>query len=287
VSSLRDESIPLVGRRFWVHPSSSGSGGFDDEAFNATFVDLEASFEPGGPGPVGVCVLLEDREEMERRPEAIWPGTKLMFAGYLADERQLRIRYFPGATIGPGLPDSPSLEEAIGQEYPLEDRYRIEPLSESAAVSHEDVLRLWEREGVLPGPMARQRVQQVHLVAITAEGELAGVSTIYLERNPQLRMSLWYYRTFVAPSHRQTNVARHLIARNRDLLEERFVSGKDTGAQGIVFELENVGLQRHLNTAHWPYSDFTFIGEDHRGWHLRVHYFPGAVVPLPAQTPTG
>ena len=38
-------------------------------------------------------------------------------------------------------------------------------------------------------------------------------------------------------------------------------------------------MQRHLNNAYWPPSDFTFIGENQRGDH--VHYFPGARVPLP------
>ncbi len=40
-------------------------------------------------------------------------------------------------------------------------------------------------------------------------------------------------------------------------------------------------MKRHLNNAYWPPSDFTFIGENQRGHHRRVHYFPGARVPIP------
>ena len=287
MSSLREEQIPLVGRRFWVYPSASGPGEFDDAEFNATFESLATEFKPRGSGPIGVCVMVEDRQVMERRPEPIWPESELMFAGYLPDDRQLRIRYFRGATIGPGLPDSPSLDEAETRDYSLDTGFRIEPLAGNDAVSAEDVIDLWQREGVLPGPLGRQRVHQVNLVAITGEREIAGVSTIYLQRSSQLRMELWFYRTFVASRHRHSNLAAQLIAHNRDLLERRFMSGEDTRAQGLIFGLENEGMQRHLNNAYWPYSDFTFIGEDEHGWHIRVHYFPGARVPLPAQTPTG
>jgi hypothetical protein len=283
MSSLRDESIPPVGRRFWIYPA--GSGDLDAEEFNATFESLEEEFEPGRPGPVGVCVIVEDREQMERHPEAIWPGTELMFAGYLPDDRQLRIRYLWGATIGPGLPDSPSLDEAMADDHPLEDRYRIEPFAESTTVTKEDVIAVWRRDGVLPGPLARERVQQVQLVAITGEREVAGVSTVYLEHSPQLRMDLWYYRTFVGSPHRHTNVARHLISSNRDLLERRFTAGEDTRAPGMIFELEHEGMKRHLNTALWAHSRFVFIGEDQRGRHIRIHFFPGARVPPPRQAP--
>jgi hypothetical protein len=285
VSPLQEATIPLVERRFWLYPGTSDSGGLDDEAFNATFAHLDDQFEPGVSGPIGLSVEVEGREVMQRRPEAIWPETELMFAGYLPDDRQLRIRYFRGATIGPGLPDSPSLDEAESRDYSLDESFRIEPLADSDAVSAEDVIALWQREGVLPGPMARQRVQQVHLVAITGEREVAGVSTIYLQRSSRLRMDFWYYRTFVASRYRHSNLAAQLISHNRDLLEQRFLSGEDTRAQGLIFALENEGLQRHMNNAYWPYSDFTFIGEDEHGWHIRVHYFPGAMVPSPARTP--
>ena len=282
MNGLREESLPLVGRRFWVYPAA---GSIDAEDFNETFADLQQEFDPDGPGPIGVAVVTDDRDLMERCPEAIWPETELMFAGYLPDDRQLRLRYFWGATIGPGLPDSP----------PSTRHSRMTILSRTATASSrwpraprctgEDVIALWEHEGVLPGPLARQRLQQVQLVAIAGESEVAGVSTAYLEHSPELHMDFWYYRTFVGSAHRHTNVARHLISTNRDLLESSFVSGEDTRAKGMIFELEHEGMRRHLNTALWAHSRFVFIGQNQRGWHVRVYYFPGARVPLPHPTP--
>ncbi len=35
----------------------------------------------------------------------------------------------------------------------------------------------------------------------------------------------------------------------------------------------------------WLPADFTFIGENAKGDHVRVHYFPGAHVPAGAMRP--
>jgi hypothetical protein len=94
-------------------------------------------------------------------------------------------------------------------------------------------------------------------------------------------MELWHFRTFVARAHRQTHLAAQLTFHTRDLLEQRFLSGEDTRAAGIVIELEHEGLRTYFNRAVWLPADFTFIGETERGAHIRVHYFPGARAPVP------
>jgi hypothetical protein len=280
-NAVQEETIPLVNRSFWVYRRPLGTDQDGVAAFNASFDELQNGFRPGEAGPLGVCVIVPDRAEMEARPEAVWPDTELLFAGYTPDDRQVRIRYFWGAKIGPGVSGSPTIEQHRDVDYSLEDRYRIEMLSESNSVTPEDVLAFWEREDAVTGEQARRRVHEVQLVAITGESEVAGVSTAYLERNAQLRMDVWNYRTFVGAAHRMGNLAAQLIIRNRDLLEARFTSGEDTRGQGVLFDLENQGMQKHLNNAYWPPSDFTFIGENRRGHHRRIHYFAGARVPLP------
>ena len=83
----------------------------------------------------------------------------------------------------------------------------------------------------LSGVEARRRLSEVLLVATTDSRGLVGVSSAYVQHNPQLRMDLWYYRAFVARAHRKSNVASR------------------------------------------------FIGENQRGDHVRVRYFPGALAP--------
>jgi hypothetical protein len=106
-------------------------------------------------------------------------------------------------------------------------------------------------------------------------------------RNAQLRTERWHYRTYVARGHRMSNLAAQLIFANRDRLEERFTGGEDTRAPGVLFELENEGMKRYFNKALWLPADFTFIGENERGDHVRVHYFPGARVDPPAPATQG
>ena len=38
-------------------------------------------------------------------------------------------------------------------------------------------------------------------------------------------------------------------------------------------------VKRHFDDALWLPTDFTSIGENQRGDHVRVHYLPGALAP--------
>lgn len=170
----------------------------------------------------------------------------------------------------------------IEDRWRLDEGYRIELFAEQDGVSAEDVLALWGRELPLADEERGRRIHEVLLVATTDGGELVGVSSAYLQQNEQLAMDLWYYRAFVASGHRQSNVAVNLALIGRDHLEQRFVSGADPRAGGMVYEVENEGLKRHFDDALWLPTDFTFIGENERGDHVRVRYFPGALAPEPA-----
>ena len=90
---------------------------------------------------------------------------------------------------------------------------------------------------------ARRRVSEILLVATDAEQRLAGVCTAYLQYNQQLRAEMWYFRAFVASAHRQFNLAVTLALEGRDHLVNRYVSGEDRRGLGIIFEVENRGLQ--------------------------------------------
>jgi hypothetical protein len=275
--------VPLLGgRRLWVYRGDPHPGDREgDDLFNAHFKELEGRYLSDRSGPIGLCLPVSDLDLMRRRPEAVWPETALMYAGTPEDGAQLRIRYFDEAAIGPALPNSPTLAETRQDTHPLEDRYRIVRMTETGDATPDDVLALWARESAVPEAEARRRVHEVHLVAIERNEGLVGVASAYLERNAQLAMDLWYYRAFVARAHRRSSLAAQLALHGRDLLEDRFVSGEDTRAAGIIYEVENEGLKLYFNKALWLPTEFTFIGENERGDHVRVHYFPGAEAPIP------
>src|SRR4051812_3320033 len=153
VNSVYPENITLIGgRRFWIHRSFvlGTASVAEPEMISRGFAALEREFEESREGPVGLCLVVSDPAEIERRPEARWPETELMFAGYTPDDRQVRIRYFEDAVIGPGLPDSQSVSETRAIDYSLGDRYRVEPFSQTDDVTPDDVLALWERERAMP-----------------------------------------------------------------------------------------------------------------------------------------
>ena len=87
-------------------------------------------------------------------------------------------------------------------------------------------------------------------------------------------------------SIKSTNVAIALAVSARDLLKERYVSGEDRRAIGIIYEVESEILKRHIPTARWRHTGAVFIGENARGDHVRVQYFPGALAPEPDQGST-
>jgi len=272
-----------VRRRFWRYRSFIPDGGEELGAamFKSAFDALAEGFDPDGPEPIGLALIVADRDEMERRSETVWPAEELFYAGYLADGRQLRLRYFWNAKIGPGPPDSPRLEDTVDETYPVGDDYRVVPFADSGITS-DDVLALWGRETGIPPEDARRRVHQVQLVAINKQGDLAGISTAYVQRNAQLRMDFWHYRTYVAVAERNHNLMGRLALAVRDHLEERFTSGEDATASGILMEVENEGLRTYFNRALWLPLGMFFVGDNENGAHVRVRYFPGARVPLPS-----
>jgi hypothetical protein len=102
VNSVYAERVPLVGNYlFWLYRRFIPDAGDDvgDAMLDAARAALEADYDPDGDGPIGLCILVDDPDVVERRREAVWPRTELAYAGYLPDGRQVRVRYFDGARI--------------------------------------------------------------------------------------------------------------------------------------------------------------------------------------------
>lgn len=101
-NSVFADRVDLIGgRRFWIYRSliRPDAGNAGPAMIDAAFKALDEEFSATGEGPIGLCVLISDPEEMRSRPEAVWPGTSFIYAGYLDDGQQVRISYFEGATV--------------------------------------------------------------------------------------------------------------------------------------------------------------------------------------------
>ena len=102
-SSAYDARLRLIGnRRLWVfrgllEPGVAGS--VEQALINATFDALDDERRRVLDAPAGMCVLVTDRAVMSDLPQAVWPATKLLYAGYLPDGTQVRLRWFEEASI--------------------------------------------------------------------------------------------------------------------------------------------------------------------------------------------
>ena len=165
--------------------------------------------------------------------------------------------------------------------WQLAEGYGIDLLDHRRQADVDAVVGLWERAGVLDPDERRRRVHEVLHVAVGPEGDIAGVSTVYLDRVEQLGVDLWHFRTFVAPAHRRSVVATELARRARDHLAARFAAGEDHRGAGVVQVVQNQGLRQAYPQAVWFMVGFTYIGVDAAGDHVRVHWFDGALAPDP------
>jgi hypothetical protein len=278
-SFATESALELVGgRRLWVvrallAPAADADTGVRRQVERVTHATLESRFG-GGDEPLGTCLLLTPNEAAAR-PEAVWSDPHTVHAGGLPDGRQVRVAWFRDASVEPGRP--PGKQDV----WDLEAGPRIVRFAGQDEVGVDAIVELWVGEGVLSIEEARRRVGELHMVAIEEDGAVAGVSSTFLALNAQLGVPMWHYRAFVGEAHRRTSTAARLAVRGREALEEDFLSGRDVRAPGILYEVENAALKALLPQARWLPTDFTFIGENARGDHVRVHWFPGAPAPVP------
>jgi hypothetical protein len=102
VNSVFRADVALVGSRpFWLYRSMlrAGAEPAGPELIRTAFRALDVEFDPDAGGPIGLCLLL-DAAQARERPEAEWTDPRMLYAGYLADGRQVRVAYFTGARVG-------------------------------------------------------------------------------------------------------------------------------------------------------------------------------------------
>ena len=256
----------LGGRLLWVYrsfaPSPAARAAFEP-MLDAAAKSLEGDYAGGDSSPWGLCVI-GGEPPAGVDPEAVhWPRSGLMLAGFTARGEQIRVRYFED-------PTKPS------PDYPLTRGYEITPRAEAEGLEPARIADLWLAEDALSPAEAGRRVQEVCMVGRGPEGELAGVSTAYLAYNERLRSPMWHVRVFSGSRHRKSRLGTHLNIRTREHLIDRYRSGADRRAPGIVLEIEELMFERQFPWAVWPINHFTFIGVNPNGAHVRVYWFEGA-----------
>ena len=285
VNTVYKARLPAIGgRHFWMYRRFVEPEVGDEvhhellaAAFDALEVEFEAHLEAGGDAddPMGLCQLVDDRRFARRNPAVVWPGSSMMYAGYLPDRRQVRIRYFTNAALWGRALVHPV--HVPGDDITL----RLFEAGDTALA--DKVVEMWMQHGRMPEAEAKRRAEEIFAVAFGPDGAVAGVCTLYLRRTLELQVGLWFYRAFVVPDRRAASVGSGLGTLTMEVLERRFASGEDTRGSGLVMILENQALRAINPTAVWQDTVFSlaYLGEDDRGHDIRLKWFPGATAPEP------
>lgn len=155
--------------------------------------------------------------------------------------------------------------------------------SELTETDAEAVIGFWRREGALPGGQdPRRRVGQVVMFARDADGEVAGVSTAVPQRPERLAQPVYYYRSFIAPAWRHTQLVYRLLRKSVRLLEDD-ARTHDWPCIGVLLELENRRFGEAGRMPVWPKVDFVYVGQSPRGLECRVHWFRDARLEEPGR----
>jgi hypothetical protein len=276
-SSVFPAYVELVGNRpFWVYRSRLREDRAERERdlIKATFdaLDSQRAGRDLAGEPIGLCLLLSAEARQRLSQEAQWRDPRAVFAGYLRDGRQARIAYFSDQVN--------ELDPGPGGWVPPPG-IRVQVFSEQTDISRDDVIALWTGEGALVDPEeAERRADEVIVVAIDAHRQPIGVLTAFLKRSEQLLGDFWHVRAFVVPERRVSHLATLMGVRARDHLAQRFASGEDTRASGIIYEVQYPPL-RAFDKGLWLPGELILIGENERGEHVRVDYFAGVRAPDP------
>lgn len=147
----------------------------------------------------------------------------------------------------------------------------------------DELVAFWrDNNAIVNDAIARRRVEQVVCIARDAHGALCGVATATVEVLPRLRQPLYYYRQYFAKVLRGQRQELSFYLRAKQILQAHNAALPQAESLGILLEVENAKIAAAYRLAYEPAFDATFIGYSPRGLQLRVSYFEGAELMMPA-----
>ena len=140
-----------------------------------------------------------------------------------------------------------------------------------------EIITFWTADNALNEDQAKQRVDQIALVARGEQNEIIGVSTMVKRLYEPIGKTFWVFRAFVGEKYRQQGVVLQLINQAKEDLNARFNEGKDPEVIGILLKVQSPILMKHFPQATWPRTQFHYVGTED-GCHIRISYFDGAMI---------
>ena len=153
---------------------------------------------------------------------------------------------------------------------PYQDYQLVNIYDDPDSPWRERVIDLWTRTGILARDEAVKRADQIVLVALDGDDNVAGVSTVYVDdfRGPGDRY--YFYRLFIAPGHRVYGMMKFMTAMSRDYLRERECRDRPNG---VVVITENPKLMRTGIKREFRRIDFKYAGRNPKGLDIWISEF--------------
>lgn len=148
-----------------------------------------------------------------------------------------------------------------------------------SATYAEEVKSFWERHNLLDTSInPDERAKQVVFKVTSEQDGIAGLSTAFKVRIPQIKHYFFAVRCVLSPDARIPGLLSKLLVETRDFLESLYLKGVEKECIGITTLVENEDLKKHRREAVWPASEMAFVGKSPKGHHIRVYYFKGAKI---------
>lgn len=150
------------------------------------------------------------------------------------------------------------------------NKYRIIPVyGKTDEVQRQDILRFWARNRAIGNPAeARRRTRDVVLIIRDEAGEVAGVTSVYVDQFQGQRY--YYYRMFIEPGDRVYGMMSFATGATRNLLRDLEVPDKPLG---IVAITENVKLMRKGTRRQFERIGWEYVGKTENGLDIWKYDF--------------
>jgi hypothetical protein len=130
----------------------------------------------------------------------------------------------------------------------------------------------WLGHRVMSGAcVAERRSHELVYVALTADGQMAGLTSVSLGRRGHDGRNVYDFRIFIAPPHRSAFLARGLMNRSRDLLQADSLRWPAAGMRLFAEDpkLCRPGIRRYLER-----QGYLYRGQNRQGQDLWFAPFP-------------
>ena len=154
--------------------------------------------------------------------------------------------------------------------------YRLDTVLGQVSPSlRDEVVGMWLAERVLAPAEATRRASELVVLARSADGEIAGVSTAYVAALEGSDRRYWFYRMFVRPAHRGVWA---IVPRMFDVALEALRAHEHTGRPvGVAALVENRDLMRPATREEIARTGMHRIGSDAAGRDVWCLHFDGSV----------